>query len=118
MTPNPKPIVFKDKKYRDFIASKPCVISGKKSNVHRESLLEGKMGGKCHDTHCVPISPKLHTEDTECRHKMGADRFWKSHNIDVKKLIIGYISEYLELQNIDAKMLIIRLLTQYLSDVH
>jgi hypothetical protein len=118
MTPDPKPKTFKSKKYRDFIASHPCVVSGKKSNVHHEPLGLTGMGMKCPDSHCVPLKPELHTTGPGARHQMGAEQFWESHDIDVKKIIIGYISEYLELQNIDAKMLIIRLLTKYLSDVH
>jgi hypothetical protein len=118
MTPDPKSKTFKSKKYRDFIAAHPCVVSGIKSNVHHEPLGLTGMGMKCPDSHCVPLKPELHTTGPGARHQMGADQFWESHDIDVKKIIIGYISEYLELQNIDAKMLIIRLLTKYLSDVH
>jgi hypothetical protein len=96
---NLKPVTFKSKKYRDFIASHPCVISGKKANVHHEPLGLTQMGGKAPDSHCVPLSPELHTMGPEAVHRIGSKRFWELHNIDVKMLIIGYLTDFLSQEN-------------------
>jgi hypothetical protein len=100
MTFNPckKPVKFKSPDYQKFIKNKPCVICGRKSNFHHEGLNAGKkgVGTKVSDSQGVPLCPECHTIGTMALHRMGSRMFWEVHNIDVKMLIIGYLTEYLQ----------------------
>jgi len=99
MTEYPKPAKFKSKKYRDFITAKPCVICAKRSNFHHEGLMRSFMGGKAPDSHGVPLCPECHTMGSMAIHRIGSRRFWDEHNIDVKMLIIDYLTEFLSGEN-------------------
>jgi hypothetical protein len=90
----PKPKTHRDKKYLDFICSKECCICGKGSEPHHESGLgdSGGMALKCSDYFAIPLCSKCHRD----RHDIGYLSFYKLFSLDVKRLIIEYLSEYIQ----------------------
>jgi len=91
MAQHPKPTTFKSEKYKTFIRSIPCCVCDHPSEPHHVGLGESGMGKKAPDTHCVPLCRLHHAEHDQ----FGKDTFWDRHNIDVKKLIIGYLTRYI-----------------------
>ncbi len=94
MMPHQKPKTPRDKKYLEFIRSKPCCISGQPAEAHHESGLgdSGGMSLKCSDYFTVPLARGYHDE----RDRLGVYSFWDKYNLDVKRLIIDYLSEYIQ----------------------
>ena len=84
-----KPI--RDKRYRLFVASQPCVVCGVESVAHHEQETgKGIMGGKCCDTRCVPLCVWHHNE----RHNSGR-LFWPYWELDPEKIITDLREKYL-----------------------
>ena len=85
----------RDKKYLEFIRSKACCLCAFPAEPHHESGLgsSGGMSLKCSDHHTVPLCRFHHDH----RDKLGFVSFWEIHNRDVKRLIIDYLSEYIQL---------------------
>ena len=90
MYPQPKPKTYRSEKYRKFIRLHPCLMCGNPLTIaHHESLGLGMMGGKCPDSHCVPLCDICH----KIYHDMGP-RFWEG--TDVKMEIIKLLTEYID----------------------
>lgn len=83
----------RDSDYLNFIRSKPCCICGKDAEPHHENLGSGSMGMKSSDYYTIPLCRRCHTE----KHHYPLDKFWEYANKDVKRLIIDYLSEYIQL---------------------
>ncbi len=94
---------WKSKKYRLFISEKPCLRCQEQYNVdgymdpHHEDYLinNGGMGIKPPDTQALPLCFDCHRIS---RAMSGPKEFWG--NIDYKKAMINYITEYLIENNI------------------
>lgn len=85
----PKPKTYRSEKYLSFIRQHPCLICGNPETVpHHESLGMGMMGGKCPDSHCVPLCTLHHR-----RYHDTGPKFWMGY--DVKMEIIKLLTEYL-----------------------
>jgi hypothetical protein len=85
--------MYRSKKYKTFISSKPCLICGMDSDPHHEPMKRGGKGIKAPDTHCLPLCHNHHTE----RHAVGPDTFWGEHNeFNLPRLCLGYVTEYME----------------------
>jgi len=50
------------------------------------------MGAKCGDHQTLPLCGMCHTK----RHWMGPRRFWDTHNMDPRIVIIDLLGEYLQ----------------------
>ena len=89
-----KPKTPRDPKYLNFIRSKPCCICGSPAEPHHESGLgdSGGMSLKCSDYFAVPFC----RHDHRMRDVKGFKSFWHNENKDVKRLIIDYLSEYIQ----------------------
>ena len=87
MTEFPKPKTYKSKKYLGFIRRHPCFVCGRKAEPHHVSLGESGVGMKASDTHCIPLCRACH--DAAHTNKL----FWIRY--DVKKMIIGLLTEYI-----------------------
>ena len=81
----------RDKKYLDFIRSKPCCICGRPAEPHHEDSKKG-VGIKGSDYCTLPLCRECHTE----RHSQGVISFWEGkYFINVNRRIIDYLSEYI-----------------------
>lgn len=86
MTYNPyqkiKPI--RSKRYREFIASVPCLVTGQKAEPHHETFYGNGRGVKVSDLWSLPLSREWHTINPMSRHKHpgGARAFWEMINVD------------------------------------
>jgi len=88
--------MYRSEKYKAFVRSHPCLICGSYDTIaHHESLGLGMMGGKCPDSHCVPLCTKCHFD----YHNTGPP-FWDKHSIDIKMVILKLLTEYLEMLNV------------------
>jgi hypothetical protein len=65
---------FESEKYRRWIASLPCCVSGVEGTqaAHIRSGTGGGMGFKPSDAWCVPLSPEQH----RIQHEIGETTFW------------------------------------------
>jgi hypothetical protein len=75
---------IRSKRYREFIASIPCLVSNQKADPHHESFGEGCTSGKPSDLWCLPLSKEWHTDNTRSRHRHrgGWQAFYEEHNIN------------------------------------
>ena len=89
MTPKPKTKAYRSKKYLDFIRSKPCLVCGRKAEAHHIGIGDGGVGLKSSDMATIPLCRFCHTGT----HLIGAKTFFAAY--DLKKAIIGYLTEYI-----------------------
>ena len=69
---------FRSKPYRQFIASLPCLVSGRIGETQAAHLRTGTGGGmglKPSDIYCVPLSFKEHKR----QHDIGERTFWEPY---------------------------------------
>lgn len=83
--------------YLAWLRLSPCCICGGKALVHHIRGLNiiprkyaGGTGLKPYDVMSIPICHKHHTEIHE-----GQDAFEKKYNIDLKKILIEHLAEYI-----------------------
>lgn len=84
ITPRLKPKSGRrDKKYRDWIHSQPCALSGQWDVVmhHVRTNFLG-LGLKPDDRYCIPISIDLHLEG----HRIGWTTFERKYNVNLVEL--------------------------------
>lgn len=83
-SPFTKPAVMRSKRYREFIASVPCLVCGHAAEPHHETFHCAGTGVKVSDLWCLPLSREWHTVHPRCRHRHphGWKGFWWEHNID------------------------------------
>ena len=91
MRPDPKPTTWKSTKYEAYIRSIPCLLCGYPSECHHVDMGKSGMGKKAPSSHCIPLCRLHHAE----LHHYGQATFFLNHNINVERLIIGYLTEYL-----------------------
>lgn len=77
-----KPI--RSKRYREYIASVPCLMNGKKADPHHEPFGFNGRSVKVSDLWCLPLSKEWHTINRFSRHKHpgGGKVFWEMVNVD------------------------------------
>jgi hypothetical protein len=87
----PKPVTYRNEDYLGYVRGLPCARCGRSGAVaaHQRCLGGGGMGLKPSDYHAVPLCWECHGEE----HR-GAKTFWEG--VDLKMLVIGYLSEYVE----------------------
>lgn len=86
MNPCPKIKPVRDKPYREFIRSQPCLICGGSSMHHHEPLFGHGMASKGPDDESLPLCPECHRQ----RHDKGRYTFYEIHNICWR----AYVGEY------------------------
>lgn len=68
------------RRYADFIRSKPCIVCGGESVVHH--LMEG---GRSHDR-LIPLCPRHHNMGDLSVHMLGSERkFNRVHNVSCRR---------------------------------
>ena len=86
-----KPI--RDKWYRRFIASLPCLVCGTRRNVDPCHTGSHGIGTKSSDLNCIPLCRKHHDEFDE-----DPKLFAILHGLDIRALIARYNATWLQLQ--------------------
>lgn len=83
--PQPKPKIYKNKRYLDFIRSQTCEVCGKLGEPHhiRRSYFGAGMGKKSHDYATICLCREHH------------DPKWES-KLFVERVIINNLMEYIE----------------------
>ena len=82
---DPKPVTYENKKYLDFIRSKPCLLCNRPAEPHhvRRSYWGAGVGKKPHDYVAIPFCRECHDPKNE---------------VGVMMIIIKYLMEYIEKQ--------------------
>lgn len=95
--PFAKIIPVRSKRYREFIASVPCLVTGLKAEPHHESIGINGTGIKVSDLQCLPLCRDFHTIDPRSRHRHpgGAIVFWMEHNINPAQEMLRLINYFL-----------------------
>lgn len=91
---NTKNIPWRSKKYRDFVASHPCLICGSFSEVaphHVNFPGDSGMGQKPSDLNCAPICFDHHVPLVHSSKFEG----WDHYGIDIEKVIRRMINSFL-----------------------
>jgi len=97
----PKPITWRSEKYLAFVREHNCILCKALSNqrpkpannivAHHESLGLGVMGGKCPDSHTVPLCAWCHA------HRHGsAWHGWDLEGVLIERIIIKLLTEFLQ----------------------
>lgn len=71
---------FRSKKYREYVSSLPCCVTGERGGVNDPHHIKGRGYGsstKCSDLFCIPMAHALHNEF----HQIGWKSFEQKHNI-------------------------------------
>lgn len=93
---------FKSRDYLEFVAERPCVITGAYSNVdlHHESVLHSYGGAlkKYFDFGALPLRHDVHLDE---RHGWGKHAFWSHYNLNPTLLVMNLIKEYVTLDRAD-----------------
>lgn len=96
-----KPITIVDKRYTDFVRKHACVVNRDCNGevIYHHTEYKG-MGKKGSDYSCIPLCSLMHhTGSSESIHQLGRDSFEKKFNINIDKIIIKLLQEYISLQN-------------------
>ena len=87
-----KPETFRSRKYLDWIAQQPCIISRHKPNDREDwnDPCHFGFGAKPDDTRAIPMRHKYHVE----QHQIGEKTFAEKYNIDYQEEIIKHLTKY------------------------
>ena len=86
----PKPKTYRNKKYLDFIRSKPCCLCRRIPSVaHHESITGRGMGIKCSDLETVPFCNSCHSD----RHMIGFTHTWLDES-EPMMIMLRLINEF------------------------
>ena len=93
MIPYPKPHRWQSAKYRKFVSSQPCIISGQPAEPHHVRLHSNAGTGlKPSDYWCLPISRELHIK----WHTKGTKFMEKEYGFDVYQELFKMTSKWIE----------------------
>jgi len=82
---HPKQLTHRNKKYLDFVKTKPCLICGNSSDAHH------KEHANRNDFLAVPLCRGHHSQ----AHSTGCKRFEEENNLEYWHEIINLMAEYI-----------------------
>ena len=89
----PRPGVIRDRKYREWIHTQPCLVHGwacgrmEMHHVH-------DVGGARNDRRGIPLCPYLHREGPEAAHTIGNERFEERFGVSFEAAIVDLNEAY------------------------
>lgn len=95
--PHRKRETGKDVAYMAWVASLPCIVSGRTEGVqaHHVKVGENRLGKRPYDRRTVPLHVALHLDTYPgALHAIGEKQFWNAHGLDPRTIVEELIHIY------------------------